>query len=182
MTSLALPDVRTTTRPQWHVTLQFLGDADVDAVGDALGDLRVASGVVRLGGAGAFPREAGHGLVARRARGSRRARAGCNGGRGQAGTAGSRARRTRVPPPSHAGSGEAGDRLHVCDRVARRSSGRCRVDPERARRVRESTAPRRRPLRAATCRPVHGVIVTRPRGASASRSRGTRNSRRSPRR
>ena len=54
MTSLALPDVRTTTRPQWHVTLQFLGDADVDAVAGALRDLRVASGVVRLGGAGAF--------------------------------------------------------------------------------------------------------------------------------
>ena len=59
MTSLALPDVRTTTRPQWHVTLQFLGDADVDAVAGASRDLRVASGVVRLGGAGAFPARSG---------------------------------------------------------------------------------------------------------------------------
>ena len=51
--------MRTTTRAQWHVTLQFLGDADVDAVAGALGDLRVASGVVRLGGAGAFPPRSG---------------------------------------------------------------------------------------------------------------------------
>ena len=35
-----LPGVRWTTRDQWHVTLRFLGSADVDAVTAALGALR----------------------------------------------------------------------------------------------------------------------------------------------
>jgi 2'-5' RNA ligase len=48
-------DARRTTRDQWHLTLQFLGDvADVDAVADALGTIRTAVGRVALGGAGAF--------------------------------------------------------------------------------------------------------------------------------
>ena len=48
---------RGTTRPQWHVTLQFLGNhADIDAVGDALEGLPVAPARVRLGGGGAFPK------------------------------------------------------------------------------------------------------------------------------
>jgi 2'-5' RNA ligase len=48
---------RRTTREQWHLTLQFLGNrADVDAVTAALGDLDVAAGPAQLGGAGAFPR------------------------------------------------------------------------------------------------------------------------------
>ena len=47
---------RSTTRDQWHLTLQFLGDtADVDAVAAALASLAVAGGRVRMGGAGAFP-------------------------------------------------------------------------------------------------------------------------------
>ena len=50
--------VRRTTRDQWHVTLQFLGNAaDIDAVGDALAGLPVGASTVRLGGAGAFPRD-----------------------------------------------------------------------------------------------------------------------------
>ena len=45
-----------TTRDQWHLTLQFLGnDADVDAVVAALDGARRARRPVRLGGAGAFP-------------------------------------------------------------------------------------------------------------------------------
>ena len=52
---LAVPG-RPTTRGQWHVTLQFLGDdADVDGVAAALDGIDAAGGSVRLGGAGAFP-------------------------------------------------------------------------------------------------------------------------------
>ena len=36
-----LPGVRWTSRGQWHVTLRFLGDVDVDAVSAALEDVRV---------------------------------------------------------------------------------------------------------------------------------------------
>ena len=55
--ALDLADARGTTRPQWHVTLQFLGNqADIDAVGDALEGLPVAPARVRLGGGGAFPK------------------------------------------------------------------------------------------------------------------------------
>jgi 2'-5' RNA ligase len=39
----ALPGVRWTGRAQWHVTLRFLGDADVDAVSAALAGVRVAA-------------------------------------------------------------------------------------------------------------------------------------------
>jgi 2'-5' RNA ligase len=47
---------RWTTRDQWHLTLQFLGNrADVDAVGAALGAIAVRGAPVRLGGVGAFP-------------------------------------------------------------------------------------------------------------------------------
>ena len=50
---------RPTTRDQWHVTLQFLGNrADVDAVAGALTGLAAKGGTARLGGAGAFPRPA----------------------------------------------------------------------------------------------------------------------------
>ncbi|GIU89992.1 MAG: RNA 2',3'-cyclic phosphodiesterase [Acidimicrobiia bacterium] len=53
-----LPGARFTTRDQWHITLQFLGNrADVDAVVDALAPLAVAAGPARLGGVGAFPNE-----------------------------------------------------------------------------------------------------------------------------
>jgi 2'-5' RNA ligase len=49
--------VRRTTRDQWHITLQFLGNVDdLDAVGAALDPLPVAAATVQLGGAGAFPR------------------------------------------------------------------------------------------------------------------------------
>jgi 2'-5' RNA ligase len=54
--ALDVPD-RRTTREQWHLTLQFLGNrADVDAVTAALRGLDVSPGSARLGGAGAFPR------------------------------------------------------------------------------------------------------------------------------
>lgn len=54
--ALDVPE-RRTTREQWHLTLQFLGNrADVDAVAGTLGDLDVAAAWARLGGAGAFPR------------------------------------------------------------------------------------------------------------------------------
>ena len=50
---------RPTTRDQWHVTLQFLGNrADMDAVAAALIGLDAERGTARLGGAGAFPRPA----------------------------------------------------------------------------------------------------------------------------
>jgi 2'-5' RNA ligase len=53
---LVLPDARRTTRDQWHVTLQFLGNrAEIDAVAPALAGVTTAPGVARLGGAGAFP-------------------------------------------------------------------------------------------------------------------------------
>ena len=54
---LVLPHGRLTTRDQWHVTLQFLGKADVDAVGDALTDIDVGAKEVRLSGAGSLPPE-----------------------------------------------------------------------------------------------------------------------------
>jgi len=47
---------RSTTRGQWHLTLQFLGDdADIDAVCAALASLDTDGGRIRMGGAGAFP-------------------------------------------------------------------------------------------------------------------------------
>lgn len=47
---------RATTRDQWHLTLQFLGDnSDVEAVRAALASLDTPGGRVRMGGAGAFP-------------------------------------------------------------------------------------------------------------------------------
>jgi 2'-5' RNA ligase len=52
---VAIPG-RRTTRDQWHLTLQFLGDdVDVEAVVGVLEGLDVARGPARLGGAGAFP-------------------------------------------------------------------------------------------------------------------------------
>ena len=54
---LVLAGGRRTTRDQWHLTLQFLGDADIDAVVSALDGFSVPGGRVRLGGAGAFPKE-----------------------------------------------------------------------------------------------------------------------------
>jgi 2'-5' RNA ligase len=49
---------RRTTRPQWHLTLQFLGNrVDLDEVGDTLEALAVTRATVRLGAAGAFPTE-----------------------------------------------------------------------------------------------------------------------------
>jgi RNA 2',3'-cyclic 3'-phosphodiesterase len=54
---LTLPG-RATTREQWHLTLQFLGDdADLEAVAGALDGLEVAGGRARISGAGAFPDE-----------------------------------------------------------------------------------------------------------------------------
>jgi 2'-5' RNA ligase len=51
-----LEDGRRTMRAQWHVTLQFLGNAaDIDAVAAVLAGLATTRGRARLGGAGAFP-------------------------------------------------------------------------------------------------------------------------------
>ncbi|MGO9873944.1 MAG: RNA 2',3'-cyclic phosphodiesterase [Acidimicrobiia bacterium] len=47
---------RPTSREQWHLTLQFLGDdADVDAVAGALDRIDATGGPAQVGGAGAFP-------------------------------------------------------------------------------------------------------------------------------
>ncbi len=47
---------RRTPREQWHLTLQFLGDAaDPDAVSAALDGIALPSGSAQIGGAGAFP-------------------------------------------------------------------------------------------------------------------------------
>lgn len=49
---------RRTTRPQWHLTLQFLGNrVDFAAVAGALEALAVRRGTVCIGAAGAFPNE-----------------------------------------------------------------------------------------------------------------------------
>jgi 2'-5' RNA ligase len=49
---------RCTTRPQWHLTLQFLGNrVDFAAVAGALEALAVRGSAVQLGAAGAFPTE-----------------------------------------------------------------------------------------------------------------------------
>jgi 2'-5' RNA ligase len=49
---------RLTTREQWHVTVQFLGDdVDVDAVAGALADVRAEPCVLQLSGAGTLPPE-----------------------------------------------------------------------------------------------------------------------------
>ncbi len=51
----SVADARWTTRDQWHVTLQFLGNrADVDAIVGALGDLGLPPADVALGGGGGF--------------------------------------------------------------------------------------------------------------------------------
>ncbi len=53
-----VPSARFTRREQWHLTLQFLGNrVDLDDVAEALGELKLRSGPVRLGGFGAFPNE-----------------------------------------------------------------------------------------------------------------------------
>jgi 2'-5' RNA ligase len=43
------PGVRYTTRDQWHVTLRFLGSADVDEAGAAFGRIEAHAAVVELG-------------------------------------------------------------------------------------------------------------------------------------
>ena len=50
----ALPPVpgRPTTRDQWHITLQFLGNVDIDAINV---NLETPTGVARFGGIGTFP-------------------------------------------------------------------------------------------------------------------------------
>ena len=59
VSGIELPSTaRRTTRPQWHLTLQFLGNrVDFDAVAGALEALAVRRGDVCLGVAGAFPSE-----------------------------------------------------------------------------------------------------------------------------
>jgi 2'-5' RNA ligase len=59
VSGIELPSTaRRTTRPQWHLTLQFLGNrVDFDAVAGALEALAVRPGTVCLGAAGAFPSE-----------------------------------------------------------------------------------------------------------------------------
>jgi 2'-5' RNA ligase len=57
-TEVALPRLlgpRWTTRAQWHLTLQFLGNVDLDAAAAALAAVRSVSANVRLGGLGGFP-------------------------------------------------------------------------------------------------------------------------------
>jgi 2'-5' RNA ligase len=54
---LVLPHGRLTTRDQWHVTLQFLGKADVDAVTNALTGIDVGPRDVQLSGVGSLPPE-----------------------------------------------------------------------------------------------------------------------------
>jgi 2'-5' RNA ligase len=44
-----------TTRPQWHLTLAFLGWTDIDAVAEALTPFALRPGRLALGGLGAFP-------------------------------------------------------------------------------------------------------------------------------
>lgn len=52
------PAGRWTTRDQWHVTLQFLGNhADLDTAAAALGPVSVPNGAAQLGDVGAFPSE-----------------------------------------------------------------------------------------------------------------------------
>ena len=57
--SLEIPSTaRRTTRPQWHLTLQFLGNkVDFAAVAGALTPLAIRGAPVQLGAAGAFPTE-----------------------------------------------------------------------------------------------------------------------------
>lgn len=53
---LDVPNIRWTTREQWHVTIQFLGNrADVDAIATVLESLALRPGPAQLGGGGAFP-------------------------------------------------------------------------------------------------------------------------------
>jgi RNA 2',3'-cyclic 3'-phosphodiesterase len=59
MSGIEIPSTaRRTTRAQWHLTLQFLGNrVDFTAVARALEALAVRRGTVCLGAAGAFPTE-----------------------------------------------------------------------------------------------------------------------------
>ena len=64
LAGLALEGARLTTRDQWHITLQFLGNrADVDAVAGALAGLTTIRDVAQLGGWGAFPKARRAGVV-----------------------------------------------------------------------------------------------------------------------
>ncbi len=58
---LSLPRLlgpRWTTREQWHLTLQFLGNGvDLDAAASALATVRGGAAAARLGGVGGFPTE-----------------------------------------------------------------------------------------------------------------------------
>jgi 2'-5' RNA ligase len=57
--SIEVPSTaRRTTRPQWHLTVQFLGNkVDFAAVAGALEPLAIRGAPVQLGAAGAFPTE-----------------------------------------------------------------------------------------------------------------------------
>jgi 2'-5' RNA ligase len=60
----SLEGARLTTRDQWHLTLQFLGNRiDIDAVVSALDGLTTRAGTAQLGGWGAFPKERRAGVV-----------------------------------------------------------------------------------------------------------------------
>jgi 2'-5' RNA ligase len=49
-------ELRRTTREQWHITVQFLGNVeDLDAIARALDGVEAEPARVRIGGAGAFP-------------------------------------------------------------------------------------------------------------------------------
>jgi 2'-5' RNA ligase len=54
--TVEIGDLRRSTREQWHVTVQFLGNVDdLDAIAGALEGLEAEPSPVRIGGAGAFP-------------------------------------------------------------------------------------------------------------------------------
>jgi len=62
------PELRWTGRPNWHVTLAFLGQVDeavADKLGIALGEAvaKVHAGLVSLGPAGSFPKDRAWGNV-----------------------------------------------------------------------------------------------------------------------
>ena len=48
---------RWTPREQWHITVQFFGDCDLDAIAYVLSQLQLTGGDARLSGAGSLPPE-----------------------------------------------------------------------------------------------------------------------------
>ena len=159
--AIDVPSVRPTTREQWHITLQFLGNAaDIDAVTDALQRVGGARRHRALGGFGRVPECRGappcSGSDCARASELLAALAAAVGERSDA--ARPSAGRAAVPSASHPRAVQSADRSAPAAGATGRRAGRRRMDGRRGGGLREPLATGRRgvrvPRRRSRCRPA----------------------------